>query len=810
MTSQKSLKNNVISNDFKRSLTGSVIFPAIAFIVLFVFLTIPVIQYVTRDEFVQARVHTEISMFLAPSSTFQYMFYLLPVGMVLCGMLTAIKSFSFLMLKKQVNVFLSLGVTRNTLLTNRTLSAVIMLFAATFIPIFTIYVINIVSFGISVHLTELFLFLLSLLFVCGITGYAIATAAIMITGNLFETALTTFSFTVFPLIVNYTVMAFSSSFLKGYVTKVESGIVFLFTPWTIGQNIFGRTVNNGYVEHIGPENLLYVLQRDTVPEKYKIPEELCVNLGFTLPIILWAVLSVVFIGLAYYLFNKRKAEHANSLGKFPFSRAIVSTLAFTVISWFVCEMLYNVHPAIVIIAMLAAAFTGYCLVQLILSRNLKSVAHSLKWFAALATVLVITFVAFVTGFFGTYNKIPDKADVKSVSIEMSALSGYSHYIYPWDSSENFVEGTSDESKEAVLKAYKLLADEKTEYGKDCIDHIRLAIRDKDGKVTYRGFDIFKEETYMQYLNLIYGSDFHDKILENYLIEEISEYPDRDSTGFLRQFIWAYVDESMIFDTSAGDLNYITDTTDLCKALYEDLSAMSVEELLRNPEAPIGYLGYMYPDSDFLGLAAANVNTIYPPIDENYDGVYYEEVYIINEMGEKIEPEYKYALASDAIPVYSSMKNTVKYLTDNGYMTDLQLTVKEVLYSDGPLSIQNAKAQYATVNEKNYKGWGTAENMFFETSELFFDDTAIYRNSNEMMGYFLTEKMTERDLILEIYKVAGHPLTSVTDSAEAKKIADKTVTDFLVLGDEGRYVYIIYEEGPVVCRYLPAVNTSVIK
>ena len=47
MTSQKSLKNNVNANDFKRSLVGSILFPVIAFIVLFVFVTAPVIQYVT-------------------------------------------------------------------------------------------------------------------------------------------------------------------------------------------------------------------------------------------------------------------------------------------------------------------------------------------------------------------------------------------------------------------------------------------------------------------------------------------------------------------------------------------------------------------------------------------------------------------------------------------------------------------------------------------------------------------------------------------------------------------------------------------
>ena len=140
MTSQKSL-NNVNRNDFKRSLLGSLPFPAIAFLVLFTMVTIPVIQYVTSEEFVRTTEHLEISMFLAPHSTFFYSFDLLPVGMVFCGMLTALKSFYFMLSKKQVNVFLSLGVKRKTMVTNRLVSGVISLFTAVFVPIFIIYII---------------------------------------------------------------------------------------------------------------------------------------------------------------------------------------------------------------------------------------------------------------------------------------------------------------------------------------------------------------------------------------------------------------------------------------------------------------------------------------------------------------------------------------------------------------------------------------------------------------------------------------------------------------------------------------------
>ena len=93
MTSQKSLKNNVNLNDFKRSLTGSLLFPIIAFLVLFFMVTVPVIAYVNAEDFIKTPVHPELQMFLGPGSTFAYLPELMFMGMVCCGALVAVKSY---------------------------------------------------------------------------------------------------------------------------------------------------------------------------------------------------------------------------------------------------------------------------------------------------------------------------------------------------------------------------------------------------------------------------------------------------------------------------------------------------------------------------------------------------------------------------------------------------------------------------------------------------------------------------------------------------------------------------------------------
>jgi len=194
MTSQKSL-NNVNRNDFVRSLKESLLFPVIAFIILFFFMTAPVISYVTNEDFLMQTVHNEISVFLTDTSSFYYMFAeIVPAGMVACGMLTAAKSFYYLVSKKQVNVFLSLGVKRNTMLKNRILSAVITLFTAVFVPMLIIYITNIVNFGMSAHLTKVFLYVTTMLFVSGLIGFALASMMFMVSGNIFEAAFSILAF----------------------------------------------------------------------------------------------------------------------------------------------------------------------------------------------------------------------------------------------------------------------------------------------------------------------------------------------------------------------------------------------------------------------------------------------------------------------------------------------------------------------------------------------------------------------------------------------------------------------------------------
>ena len=812
MTSQKSLKNNVNSNDFKRSFVGSILFPAIAFFVLFMFVTYPVIAYVTSQDFLLAKEHNEYTMFLAPGSTFMFMFELLPIGMVICGMLTALKSFWFLLSKKQVNVFLSLGIKRTTMFVNRMISAIITLFAAVLVPMLIIFIINAVFFGYSTHLLQLFLYITSLLFVGGVIGYALTTLMLMVSGNVVEAIVSTVSLSFIPFFTVYSGDSLMYSYLKGYVRVLDNqNWIYLFTPWTMGNNLdceYGRYFVEDmfdYSSYINCSTIFSLLERNTTPDKFKVPEEYSVDLGFTLPVIIWAVISVIVLFVAVALFNRRKAEHANSLGKFSVSRAVICTFGVTGLILIASGMLAGeINAFFMFIIIAIVSLIAYFVAQLVLTRKVKTSVKSLKWCGVLMGVLAVYLIVIGTGLFGTFNKIPDKADVKSVSIEMHELPCYIHYIYPWQPGEDFVESSTDESKETILSVYDILKNEKEKYGQNSLATVRLAIRDKDDNIKYRSFDIYTEETYLKYIQAVYNSDFLDAILKNYLIDDMPENTQYDSTGYLKGFKWAFTDNDLLLEIEK-DPNYIVDVDGLCEALYKDLSNMTFEQLFKNSGRPVGVLYSNNVYADYAGITPAYFERKYVPREDST--IYYEDKPLY-------ENAFKYSLITETIPVYAEMTNTLEFLKANGYDTiDKELEIKEVLYTDTSLSYFVAKGKFIEANKNNYTGSISYQNrieVYEGYKDLMFDNRHLQMYESETIGYFIQDPITEYDLLKKMYQDAGHPLISVTDTEKAREIVDNTVSQYLTLNDNGRYVYVIYEEGIMVCYYLPEANISVVK
>ena len=91
----------------------------------------------------------------------------------------------------------------------------------------------------------------------------------------------------------------------------------------------------------------------------------------------------------------------------------------------------------------------------------------------------------------------------------------------------------------------------------------------------------------------------------------------------------------------------------------------------------------------------------------------------------------------------------------------------------------------------------------------FETNYFSQDSFDNLMDFINEDTKYYDLFKSVYKTAEHPLLPL-NSSKTDEVLNKCVPHYLTLNDNGRYVYIVYEDGTMVCQYLPEANVGVLK
>ncbi len=843
MTSQKSLKNNVNFNDFKRSLKESAMFPVIALFVLLFSVTFAVIDFVTSPGFIQSEGFGKtVQIFLPNNNMFgdvpEYLF----AGMTLCGLFMALKSFYFLLSKKQVNVYLSLGVTRTRMLANRFLSAIVWLFAVTFIPIFIVFIVNIAKFGFTSFMTFTFLYFVSGLFISGLTGFAIGTFAITISGNLFECALTTVSLSALPTIIYYVFINLRYNYLRGRAEDVhQSGLIRTLNPLAFVNNISEIDYNN-YNKSATITDILGKILRESI-DSGELVKKIDSFGNFIIPLVVWFGVSAVLLVLANMLINKRKAEHANSFGHFTVSRVIISLCAFAIAVFAITEEFsYKEDMILVFLYSVGVSFIAWFAVQLVMTRKIKASLKTLVVWVALVGVTALGFVAIDTSYFGTFNKLPEKEDVKSVSFSVNEWGTVYNTI---NRGFNYVVSSNPKDIEMVMGLFDEIKDDDGKR-EDIIGVVEFAIETKNGEIMYRQFRVFNLDLYVKYLESTYNSDLFDAVIENKLIgfneknmssnkyyslhkaDGSLNVPDGFDEGLIHRF--HYLDNQMVvaheydYENHGGAAPIGKITTDwndrvinlnkgdeLAVALYQDLSKMNFDDLFRNPEKPVAALGFATSfciNADMVIKPATDSNEIYSySYSDKLKGdyaEYYENDILIGTSKDLLE-----YIVDATFFIYPQMTETIKYFKDNNitFAGQYKGEIKEVYYTYGPMKFSSACSVYEDKNPgRFFNEWGKSFNAnpdyTFFTSGL---STNLFR---ELKGC-INKDTKVLDLIKEVYKEADMPLLKLKDT-EVDKVLEQCTSNYFVHKDNGKYVYVVYEDGTIINYYLPEANVGVLK
>lgn len=812
MTSQRFLNDRVNLRDFLRSLLEACKAPIVALFFISFSVIGPVaklakalkqnLQYMEL-----LKKHEMISYFGGIKGEGEYYDAApLSILMVLCGMVVALSLFSFAFKKNSVNVYFSAGITRTRLFLNRIAAGAIELFAVALIPYLIVFLMNVGMFGFHSHQLKLFAYYTVLMFIRGMSGFAIGALAAAVSGSAIEALFTSGSASIIALVFAYMFSEIKSLFLPGYVGS-DYGFedTMLLSPWT------------GLLDYSGVNQLIM---------GKKVPKELLLTWKDNfLPIAFWAIAAVIIFAVGLVLFKKRKNENTASFGKFSIASALngttvllVSLVALTA----VFNSLYRENKiksvALCVILITLISFIIFFVAELIIRRNFKAVLRILPVYGGIALVMFAALLAIGTGYFGTYNKLPEAKDIEYIS--MSYDDPLIAFTYMVDISN---PGTYDKENEDVCKSsnpedikmcieqFNKIKTEKRE-GRNSIDRISFVIKTKDGKFITRYFNVYSEEILSNYNKAVFDSNYFHSIIKSKLKSSPTNGNYTDQTANIVMDGMEYGDkyiETDFYDYYNGDLLANAETTgyetvvrgssvemteELKAALYEDLCNITYDEYYCNKGKPQG----------------AIVSSAFTPMLETHQ-YHAEELWLQfytnygDPDAEKVSK--KTAVAYRAILVYPQMAKTVGLLNETEQMPQ-DSSVKAVICPDQKLTLTDAFNN--VIGDSIYYYVGRISSTVFISYMQSSRANDFFMNSDEISKIF-GGKMTGTypDFIEIIYGANGVNVTRIDDKAKAQKISDEAYSVYNTYNDNGRCIFVIYDDGSVIAKYLPEKAMSVL-
>ena len=817
MTSQRFLNDKVNSRDFLRSLKDACLAPLIAIFFLSYKYIAPLASFAKtlRNDIMykDLLVKREIISYFGGTTNDEYYYTesLVPIIMIFCGMFMALTLFNFAFKKKSVNVYFSMGITRTRLFVNRILAGALEIFAATVIPLFITFIVNVTMFGYNVHQLKLFAYYTFLMFTCGMAGLVIGAFAASVSGSIIEMVITSASTSGIAIAAAAFVSGLKELLLRGFVGSDEGFNIFLLSPWTalVEKSMANRLITGEKV----PKDLLITWKADVFP------------------IVLWVVISVAVCALGLFLFKKRKNENSNSFGKFDVSSAVNGVMVFLVAALGLMQIFEDVYGfqihsiALCILIGAVGTVVAFIVAELIMRRNIKAVLRMLPVLGGAALFAIVSLAVIGTGYFGTYNKLPEAKDIEYVSMSYNdplGIFNYETYCYhpeEYDNENitNLCKSSNPEDIKLCMEQFNKIKDAKQSVSFHdnyyIAERVNFVIKTKDGKFMTRSFPVYSEDLIHDYSKAVFNSDYFHTVLK-YNLDSFSsgmaqneimydqyvmyEY-DMNYSGGISYFDGSLLTDNYNYDYGTLESSEIFDITEELKdALYNDLCKMTYDEYYGKGSETVGAIVW---DTTRLHYEAQTYVAEYDWVNF-YNNAYYSDGYYYE--GENKDHIIKSGVAYTFIPVYPQMTETLEQLKDFD-PNPHKPTVKAVIYPDKMLSMATAvnniesssrRFYYDNVNEIIFvSGHSTRQDwLYSEKVETIF--------AEKTKGNYL-------DFMEIVYNANDTKLTRVDDAQKAKKISDASRMVYDTYGDNGRYVYVIYDDGTIVPKYLPEKSLSVL-
>lgn len=681
----------------------------------------------------------EVFIFDSERAAYEPLISFYPALLVVISLLVGVLLFRFVTNKKTVNVYYSLGIKRADLYTARLVAGIIMMLAATLIPLAVSLGINLHFFGSSAMLWRTFLFYAVHNVICVLAGLTISAAVSSCVGTVVESLGFSAVLAAFPSVVTMCVNYSVPAILNGAPSKTYYDIYPVASSF--GENYLDMTNSTLFGRAIAHINLLMLnrssfINSSSIEAMTKEAAKKWAAPSLT-PYILWAVLIAAFFVFGLFMFKRRKAEICGFPGRSAVLNFVLCMIAsFGAASLIIYFIAYTsqISRWIMIALVIVAAFLVFVILDVILHLSFKALKKDWKIGLVHVGLMAAFLLSLYTGFFGYSSRVPDVQSIESASISApNALmgsyklgnglgSGYNSnlyyfgedglkdYYYVGNRSNSLVEDFKDkddintvrEIHKAMIKAGNIneMNCDPDDYSKRATSQkVIIKYKLKNGRELVRVYNYVPLTDYPTLYTLEDTKNWNSKIKNELL--------NIDSENVIPILFSAQMDKRTAVDEEL--------TAGLARAIYNDISTLSSDKFLTSNAKYLGSVAFYVSrqntqEEAYYGSATTVTEPMPEPgIEEDLDMSRQDKV---NELSAHGESSGHYISLGDysTVPITSEMTNTISFLKEHGLYEKLtdESPIVSVRVKDMGHSTDSVQARY---------GYGYCSPIF----NAFWDD-----------------------------------------------------------------------------------------
>lgn len=732
---------------------------------------------------------------------------LISILFVFAGALAAIILFSFVLSKKHCNVVFSHGLSRRKIFLANYLGGIVPFYAAIIIAAFCELLSSFsVGFAPTAPLIKIALyFVLSFMGIYTL-AFTVTSTAIAFSGNIVESGVFTLIIGFFPYTCNMFFSAMSELFTLGS-TGVYSGKWNIFNPFLY---MLDFLKNAEYVTD-DLENYFMLMANKEPFYKLAITDFSGIITDF--------VFAGIVFAIAYLMFEKRKNEISGTFGRAKGLNEIcgaISGFYAVTLALYVMKMDYvsygNGNVLTFLIALLSFVI-GYFIFKMIFGHKRRLVIKRMfRSIPAYGVAFAIVTVIFSTGLFGYSSAIPNADEVEEITFSVSTVNPYSvandyngihreeNYGYApmqrmnsrtyygitdtllqgygdtWSLYPTFTTSVSEEIEKLIEihKSFVKSGKIRNTASTACGTNFEITYTLKNGDTVKRYYTETTEDNAKAILGLSDSSDVKAAV-GNYFYN-----PESDEKEYYASTDVATGDYFFLYSKDLKKCHRCDTVTDeLKKAITADLNAQSANDVFfHKPEDELGVIGFGVPSYDIID-EGAYYNEYGELIDEETGEVIDFEKAVeekIIELG--TDPDVSISLSSmkiQNIVITKDMKNTIKYLTDKGFMK----------YFNSEISANDVqKIKLATKSESVNK----------DNSDMLPLFSAGYSTAADVRNSDLLFEMAGKDAY-NLHYFSKYVNNEITNKSTIQKVLDNSFL-YGYCGNDYRVVEVTYVDGSI--------------